>query len=105
MANNSSVMQGIKNSWSLISFAKAHGIMSIGDCTNHESNKPFKACTFTSPIDGTRTFVGFSSRLGELTPQEVAERKDNLQVVELMSGNFKLCEKGESTWETVDLGI
>ena len=73
--NNGSVLKGIKNSWSLIDFAKSHGKMQVGEFANQESGEIFKSCIFTNPSDNTRTFVAFSSKLGPLTPQEIAEKK------------------------------
>ena len=32
-------------------------------------------------------------------------QKDDLQVVQLESGSFKLCKAGHDTWEDVDLGL
>lgn len=98
-------MQGIKNSWSLISFAKSHGKMQVGEFANKDTGEEFKACIFTSPVDSTKTFVAFSSKLGELTPQEIASQKNDLQVVELESGNFSLCKAGNNAWQDVELGI
>ena len=103
--NNGSVLKGIKNSWSLIDFAKSHGKMQVGEFANQESGEIFKSCIFTNPSDNTRTFVAFSSKLGPITPQEIAEKKDDLQVVELESGNFSLCNAGANAWQDVDLGI
>lgn len=103
--NNGSVMQGIKNSWSLLTFAKAHGKMQVGEFTNKETGEMFKSCIFTNPSDDTRTFVAFSSNLGELTPREIAAQKDGLQVVELESGNFSLCKQGANSWQDVNLGL
>lgn len=103
MANNSSVMQGIKDSWSLIAFAKAHGKMKVGDFARKDTGEIFKSCIFINPETDTRTFVSFSSNLGELTPKEIKQQKDSLQVVELNSGNFSLCRSGENAWEDVDL--
>ena len=103
--NNGSVLKGIKNSWSLIDFAKSHGKMQVGEFANQESGEIFKSCIFTNPSDNTRTFVAFSSKLGPLTPQEIAEKKDDLQVVELESGNFSLYNAGANAWKDVDLGI
>lgn len=102
---NTPVMQGIKNSWSLISFAKSHGKMQVGKFKNGESGDIFKGCIFTSPEDNNRVFVAFSSKLGELEPSEIAAQKDKLQIVELESGNYKLCQNGESSWQDVDLGL
>ena len=95
---------GIKNSWSLISFAKAHGRMKVAPFVNHETKECFKSCAFLSS-EGEVTLVAFSSNLGELTPKQIAEQKDGLQVVQLESGSFKLCKAGHDTWEDVDLGI
>lgn len=105
MQTNATEKSGIKNSWSLIAFAKAHGRMQVGNFVNSESNEAFKSCIFTNPSDGSKSFVAFSSNLGELTPSEIASMKDDLQVVELESGNYKLCKAGNSSWQDVDLGL
>ena len=95
---------GIKNSWSLISFAKTHGRMKVAPFVNRETGEYFKSCAFISNTDEV-TLVAFSSKLGELTPAEIAAQKDDLQVVQLESGTYKLCKAGHDTWEDVDLGI
>ena len=97
---------GIKNSWSLISFAKAHGRMKVAPFVNKETGECFKSCAFLDS-EGGITLVAFSSKLGELTPAQIAEQKDDLQVVQLESGSFKLCKAGhgKDTWEDVDLGL
>ena len=95
---------GIKNSWSLISFAKAHGRMKVAPFVNKETGECFKSCAFLDSKGGI-TLVAFSSKLGELTPKEIAAQKDELQVVQLESGTYKLCKAGHDTWEDVDLGI
>lgn len=95
----------IINSWSLIAFAKKFGPkMQIGQFINSKTNDDFKSCIFTD-AQGTMTFVAFSSNLGELTPREIAKKKDSLQVVQLESGNYSLCKQGENSWEDVDLGL
>lgn len=95
---------GIKNSWSLISFAKTHGRMKVAPFVNKETGECFKSCAFLGS-DGEVTLVAFSSKLGELTPKQIAAQKDDLQVVQLKSGSFKLCKTGHDTWEDVDLGL
>ena len=95
---------GIKNSWSLISFAKTHGRMKVAPFVNKETGECFKSCAFLGS-DGEVTLVAFSSKLGELTPKQIAAQKDDLQVVQLESGSFKLCKAGHDTWEDVDLGL
>ena len=95
---------GIKNSWSLLSFARAHGRMKVAPFVNKETGEAFKSCAFVDS-EGATTLVAFSSNLGELTPRQIAAQKDNLQVVQLESGTFKLCKQGASSWEDVDLGL
>ena len=105
MANQPLPNQGIKNSWSLLAFAKSHGKMQVGEFANKETGETFKSCIFTNPEDNSRCFVAFSSKMGELTSREIAEQKDNLQVVELESGNYSLCKVGANAWEDVELGL
>ena len=95
---------GIKDSWSLISFAKTHGRMKVAPFVNRETGECFKSCAFLSS-KGEVTLVAFSSKLGELTPAEIAAQKNDLQVVQLESGTYKLCKAGHDTWEDVDLGL
>ena len=89
-------------SWSLVAFARTYGKMQVGTFVNEEGT-PFKSCIFTD-ADGTKRFVGFSQKLGVLSPAEIASRKDELQIVFTENGKYKLCKSG-STWEDVDLGI
>ena len=94
----------IKNSWSLIAFAKQFGPkMQVGEFVNKETGEDFKSCIFTN--GETRTFVAFSSKMGPLSPKEIAAKKNELQVVQLESGHYSLCKQGENTWEDVDLGL
>ena len=95
---------GIKNSWSLISFARTHGRMKVAPFVNRETGECFKSCAFLSS-EGEVTLVAFSSKLGELTPKQIAAQKDELQVVQLESDTYKLCKAGHDTWEDVDLGL
>lgn len=104
MANESQNV-GIKNSWPLVDFAKSHGRMKVtNELTNSHTGETFKSCAFVSAGGGV-TLVGFSTNLGELTPAQIAAQKDSLQVVELESGNLKLCKRGTDSWEDVDLGL
>lgn len=77
--------------------------MQVAPFVNKQTGEEFKSCVFTNPEDQTRLFVAFSSNLGELTPQDIKARKDTLQVVELETGTFKLCNVGANNWEDVDL--
>ena len=95
---------GIQNSWTLLEFAKTHGRMKVAPFVNKETGEAFKSCAFLSS-GGEVTLVAFSSNLGELTPAQIAAQKDDLQVVQLESGNYKLCKAGHDTWEDVDLEL
>lgn len=92
----------IVNRWTLLAFASAHGKMQTGTAKDKDGVE-FKSCSFTNPVTGARTYVGFSSNLGVLSAKEIAEQKDNLQVVQLETGGFRLCKQGTSTWEDVEL--
>lgn len=93
---------GIKNSWSLLAFAKMKGKMQVGNFQNSETGDKFKSCIFTDTA-GNRCFVAFSSNLGELTPAQISARKNSLQVVQLESDNYCLCKQGENNWQDVEL--
>lgn len=93
---------GIKASWSLVAFAKANGKMKIAPMVNKTTGEAFKSCMFVDAEGNVNKVVNFSSNLGELTPAEIVAQKNDLQVVELTSGTYKLC-KSNSMWEDVDL--
>jgi hypothetical protein len=92
----------IVNSMSLMAFASKNGRMQVGNFTNSNDGSNFKSCIFTN-TNGDRKFVSFSQNLGELTPREISAMKNELQVVELSSGSFKLCKQGQEQWEDVQL--
>jgi len=105
MANTTAT--GIKNSWSLIAFAKQFGKPKLAKCTNHDTDEEFKCVAFG---EGDKmTFVSFSPKLGELSPKEIAAQKDDLQVVECTTKEgrtmLSLCKKGADSWEDIDLGL
>ena len=100
MTNNNS---SIKNSWSLVAFAKEFGSkgVRVGMCTNGSTGEQYPAVAFTAK-DNNRVFVSFSPKLGALTAKELVEQKDDLQVVlcETKEGKdmFSLCKQGEGAW-------
>lgn len=108
---NQPINRGIKNSWGLIAFARSHGKMKVGEFTNKETGDKFKSCIFTDPNDTSKVcFVAFSSKLGELTPKEIAEQQNQLQVVELEPdengiSHYSLCRQGNNAWQDVNLNL
>ena len=96
--------KGIVASWGLVAFAKSNGRMKVGSFVNKDTGESFKSCMFVDAEGNVQKVVNFSSKLGELTPQQIVSMKHDLQVVQLESGTYKLCKVG-STWEDVDLGL
>lgn len=96
--------KGIVASWGLVAFAKSNGRMKVGSFVNKDTGETFNSCIFVDEEGNVQKIVNFSSNLGELTPRQIASMKDELQVVQLSSGTYKLCKSG-STWEDVDLGL
>lgn len=92
---------GIKNSWSFVNFAKTRGQIKLGTFVSPEGEE-FKSLVFVD-ANNEKTFVGFSSKLGELNAKELKAQKDDLQVVQLESGTYKLCRQGDGGWEDVDI--
>lgn len=93
---------GVTNSWSLLAFASTHGQMKVAPFVNRDSGEVFKSCAFVDSENNV-TLVGFSRNLGELTPAQISSMKNELQVVQLTSGSYKLCKQGNSSWEDVEL--
>lgn len=94
----------ISNSWSFVAFIHrpSHVKMNLAPFTNQETGEEFKSLVFTCQ-DGSKEFVAFSSKLGELTPAELKAQKHDLQVVQMRdSGNYILCKTG-SIWEELDM--
>ena len=109
MAGNA-IQRGIKDSWSLMDFARKNGAPKRAILTNSETKEDFAALMFPTPQvlpNGEKrdfTMVAFSSNLGELSAAEIAARKEELQVVQLEeSGNYYLCVKGNGAWEDIAL--
>lgn len=115
MANQPLPNVGIKDSWSLVAFAKSHGKPKLAsfekvDPETGELNS-WKSVAFESPTEVNPetglpavTFVSFSSKLGELTASQIKDMKDDLQVVQREgSTNYILCKKGQNSWEDIDI--
>ena len=108
-------LSGIKNSWTLTAFAKSHGRMKVtqpATYTNSKTGENFTArsCAFIHPTEKDEQgrqavcFVGFARKLGELSPAEIVERQDELQVVQTNEDKYILCETG-SGWDDVNLNL
>lgn len=108
---DTAITKGVKNSWGLLAFARMKGKMQVGSFSSTDATtgevRNFRSCIFTDPNNpdnnSNKTFVAFSSKMGELSPKEIAEQKESLQVVELESGSYILCRTGANAWEDVTL--
>lgn len=113
----------IINSWSLFTFAQLKGAdVAVGTCKASDGTS-FQAVTFSQ--GNRRTFVDFGESLAPgLSLQEIVANANDLQVVELQTlpevlerrqakaaqtgkevqlETYKLCKKGESGWQSVNL--
>lgn len=106
---NQPELRGIKDSWSLLAFARLKGAPHPNTSKNSETGESFNNLVFIDK-DNNRTFVAFSSKLGELSPEEIKARKDELQVVKLnptadgKEGGYLLCKAGNlNIGEAIDL--
>lgn len=77
--------------WTLDEFTNEFGPkMQVKEYANGKTGDLFKSCVF---IKGkTRTFVSFSSKLGEHTKKELLDMKDELIVMKVQSGKYKLAK-------------
>jgi len=113
----------IINSWSLLAFAQMKGAdVAVGTCKAADGTQ-FQAISFSN--GNQRTFVDFGESLQPgLSIQEIVANANDLQVVQLTTlpevlerrqakaaqtgkeiqlETYKLCKKGEGSWQTVNL--
>ena len=84
---------GIKMvSFPLMDFANHHGKMQVKTVANPTTNEVRSYCAFINE-QGMETKVDFGKTLGVLHPQEIAERKEHLMVVQRIDGTFELVDK------------
>lgn len=116
MATTNPNMPGIVNSWSFMAFAKANGAPKLTqprEFVNSQTGETFtsRSVAFEHPTkldeQGRHAvvFVGFSRNLGELSAEEIAARKDELNVVQYENGNYGLCARGSNAWEDINIAI
>lgn len=92
--------RGVKDSWSFVGFCRLHGNPKPNSGKNKTTGESFENLAFQDKQTGKYTFVAFSSKLGKLSPQEMMDRKDELQVVKLnpdadgKEGGYILCKAG-----------
>lgn len=90
-AANQPRMSKIEEVWNFLDFAKKMGQPKRATLTNNETGENYAALMFPTPQgDREFTMVAFSSDLGELTAKEIVDRKDELYIVKLESGNYYL---------------
>ena len=103
MANNNS---GVLNSWSFVEFSHKFAKLKYAKSLVNKAGEKFTSLVGVS-TEGDYTFINFSNNLGVLTPAELKEKKDSLQVV-LNTGAkgqkvYTLCNRGANSWEDIDI--
>ena len=91
-----------QTTWSLVAFTHQFGKMQVGEFTRKSDRELFYSCIFTNN-DGDKTYVGFSSKLGVLTPKEIEAMKNDLVVIKSSSGNYNLYKRKITSWEEVNI--
>lgn len=92
-----------QTTWNLVAFVHQFGKMHVGEFARKSDGELFYSCIFTDD-NGKKTFVGFSSKLGVLTPEEIERMKNDLVVIKSPSGNYNLYKaKKKGGWEEVNI--
>lgn len=77
--------------WTLDEFINEFGPkIQVKEFANSKTGDLFKSCVFTKGT--TRTFVAFSSKLGELSKKEILDMKDELIILRVQNGKYKLAK-------------
>ena len=113
-------MSKILNSWTLMEFGTEFGRVVNRQEWNPEGGQPFHTLSFRPSKESNKaTYVHYSSKMGELSPKQLKEQKDGLQIVQVevdeetkasraakgqQLESYKLCRKGELNFgEEVEL--
>lgn len=94
--------QEIINSWTLQGFCHVNGNPKFASLKNKETGNTFFALMFN---DGQK-MVSFSQKMVDANQNSIKyiqENKNNLNVIQLESGNYKLCNRPDSSWQELDL--
>ena len=90
--------------WSLEDFVKKFGPkMELGKFPEKNNRESFQRCRFTD-TKGSRTYTSISFRIGEITPEQIKERKEKLRIGKLPNGHYVLYDNNWKDWKNVDLG-
>ena len=71
-----------------------------------DAGQPYTKVAFVGPTN--TVFVGFSSKLGTLSAEEIIRRKEKFQIVKHATDKndagyvYKLCLKGDGGWEDLE---
>lgn len=76
-------------SFTLTDFVRIHGKMQVKTVINTNTNETHSYCVFINE-QGIETIVEFSKELGMLTARDIANKKDDLVVIQKIDGSFVL---------------
>lgn len=91
--------------WPFVDYIKQNGaVIGLQSHLNKITGKPFTTCEVRD-VNGKTKSIHFSKSLGELSSQQLKDRKDKLFVGKTNNGRLYLFDKYFKEWEDVDLGI
>ena len=96
-------------SWTLVAFSNQFGkpkYIPSKEFTNTKTGEIFTRASlgFESSLQKDEkgrnkvTFVAFSSKAPVPTPSELMRNVDDYQIIQIESGSYICCKKGESSW-------
>lgn len=94
--------QEIINSWTLEAFCQVNGNPQFATLTNKQNGQQFNALMFKN---GSK-MVSFSEKLCNKSADSfsyVVDNKNSLNVIQLESGNYKLCDRPQNSWQDMQL--
>ena len=88
--------------WSLVDFAKKHGKMQICKSPDKNNRESYLKCRF---VDGNKnsTYVSVSSKMQNITAEEIVRDKERIRVGQLPNGKYVLYDFRWKDWEDVEL--
>lgn len=101
-------MANIINSWSFVNFVEGKRLK-YANLTNKNTSEDFHAIAVCDTAGEVQQFIGFSQKLGELSPAELKAQASTLQVVECTTEKgdrvLRLCKQGtgEGAWQEFTL--
>ena len=89
--------------WSVVEFAKKNGKMQICKAPDKNNRESYLKCRFVKP--NSTVYVTVSSRMQNITADEISKNKDRIKIGMLPNGKYVLFDFRWKDWEEVNLGL